>query len=215
MKFHDGGWITVCVTAAVVVVAVVIRRHYVSSSEQLRRLDGLVTAVERDPGAGKNIEAFRVPPGQPQRTAVLLVNGYNGLGLHTFFGIFRMFPRTFSRVVFVHVGVVDAGSFKGAADLEALRQKSNDDIRRYVEICQKCGLEAEGISDIAVDVTPALRDLAHTALERHPGAVVFGGQLAFNNETIWTRWLHNYVVYALQRLFTREGVPFVIVPVRV
>ena len=50
------------------------------------------------------------PPGQG-RTAVLLCNGYNGLGIQTFFGIFRMFPNSFDRCVFIHLGSVDAGSF--------------------------------------------------------------------------------------------------------
>ena len=45
--------------------------------------------------------------------------------------------------------------------------------------------------------------------------MLFGGQLAFTHETVWTRWLHNYAVFALQRIFCRRGVPFVIVPARV
>jgi hypothetical protein len=57
--------------------------------------------------------------------------------------------------------------------------------------------------------------LGDELLKRFPGAVIFGGQLAFKRETLWTRWLHNYAVFALQRLFCRRGVPFVIVPARV
>jgi hypothetical protein len=45
--------------------------------------------------------------------------------------------------------------------------------------------------------------------------VLFGGQLAFFKETRWTRWLHNHAVFALQRIFCRHGVPFVIVPIKV
>jgi hypothetical protein len=52
-------------------------------------------------------------------------------------------------------------------------------------------------------------------MRQHSDAVLFGGQLAFTHETVLTRWLHNYAVFALQRIFCRQGVPFVIVPARI
>ena len=60
-------------------------------------------------------------PSAKARTAVVLVNGFNGLGLHTSCNVPRMFGNTFRNFVFVQVGSVDAGNFKGAADIEALR----------------------------------------------------------------------------------------------
>ena len=60
-----------------------------------------------------------------------------------------------------------------------------------------------------------IQELVAEALRQHPRAVVFSGQLAFQKETLWTRWLHNYIVFALQRIYCRQGVPFVIVPIRV
>jgi hypothetical protein len=68
---------------------------------------------------------------------------------------------------------------------------------------------------VSHDVVGTIEELSHKLLTLHPGAVLFGGQLAFTHETVWTRWLHNYAVFALQRLFCRRGVPFVIVPVRI
>jgi hypothetical protein len=76
-------------------------------------------------------------------------------------------------------------------------------------------LEAETRTAIGPDALHALGELADELLITHPRAVVFGGQLAFQTESFWTRFLHNHVVFALQRLYCRRGVPFVIVPVRI
>ena len=48
------------------------------------------------------------------KTAIVMVNGFNGLGLHTLLGLLRIFPGVFKNFVFVQVGVVDAGNFKGS-----------------------------------------------------------------------------------------------------
>jgi len=45
--------------------------------------------------------------------------------------------------------------------------------------------------------------------------VFFGGQLVFTNESRLGRLLHNFTVFALQREFFRNGLPFLIVPIRV
>lgn len=209
-KFSEGGWVTLLVTSGVVAVAFLIHRHYRSSTQHLARLNGLVAAVATDPGT----DDMRPAEGR-RRTAIVLVNGFNGLGLHTFFGIFRMFPRTFSHFVFIEVGLVDAGTFKGAEELDHLREATRQDAAKYVQLCQKYGLTAEARTAISVDLTSTVQELTGEVLASHPQAVVFGGQLAFAHETVWTRWLHNFVVFNLQRMFCRQGTPFVIVPVRV
>ena len=66
------------------------------------------------------------------RTAVLLVNGFNGLGLHTLLAVVRMFPKVYTNFVFVQVGVLDAGNFKGASEVENLREHSQKEVERYV-----------------------------------------------------------------------------------
>jgi len=45
--------------------------------------------------------------------------------------------------------------------------------------------------------------------------VCFGGQVVFPNDSLLTRWLHNYTVFAIQRALYQQGVPFVIMPIRV
>jgi hypothetical protein len=58
-------------------------------------------------------------------------------------------------------------------------------------------------------------EIAVSLLEKYPQAVFFGGQLVFPHESWVNRMLHNYVVFALQRRFYRQGFPFLILPIRV
>lgn len=207
VKFRDGGWATLAVTGAVIGIAFAIKRHYASSVSDLKRLDELVSVSEGpvadviDPGLG--------------RTAIVLVNGFNGLGLHTFWGIARLFPKTYGHFIFVQVGVVDAGSFKGIEELARLREETVLGADRYVRMARNHGCQAEAVTSVSHDMVQAVRDICASLLEKHPGAVIFAGQLAFARETFWTRLLHNYAAFELQRFFCRQGVPFVIVPARV
>lgn len=208
VKFHEGGWVTLVVTGAVVGLAFFVQRHYRSATKDFKRLEELVNLVE--------IPALTSPtrPGG-NRTAIVFVNGFNGLGLHTFMGIPRLFPDTFGKFIFVQVGALDAGSFKGVEELDRLKSETAASVQRYVEFARQHGFAAEAVTDMGHDIVSKIAELGDELLQRHPNAVLFGGQLAFSNETRWTRWLHNYIVFALQRLFCRRGVPFVIVPARV
>jgi hypothetical protein len=51
--------------------------------------------------------------------------------------------------------------------------------------------------------------------ERFPNSIFFGGQLVFQKETFFTRLLHNFTVFVLQREFFKQGMPFFVLPVRV
>src|ERR1700759_4460560 len=65
------------------------------------------------------------------RTAVFLVNGFNGLGLHTLLAVVRMFPKVYSNFIFVQVGILDAGNFKGASEVDNLREHSEKEVERF------------------------------------------------------------------------------------
>jgi hypothetical protein len=207
VKFREGGWITLVVTGAVIAGAFAIKRHYTSAMRDLKRLDELVPLVEAEVTAAGR-------PVTKGRTAIVLVNGFNGLGLHTFLGIPRLFPGTFGHFIFVQVGLLDAGSFKGAQELERLKTETAASAQRYVEFARRHGFNAEAVTDLSHDAVEKIEAMSDALMREYPNAVLFGGQLAFSHETRWTRWLHNYAVFALQRIFCRRGVPFVIVPAR-
>jgi len=218
LKFFEGGWITLVVTGLLVGLALLIKRHYRSTATDLARLDDLVTASGLDtlPSLPAQREARpALSPERPAKTAVILVNGFNGLGLHTLFGVLRMFPGVFQNFVFVQIGVVDAGNFKGAAEVENLRRHIEQGNQRYVEYMRSRGFSAEAVAAVAIDVVQKATEMAPDILRRFPNAVFFGGQLVFRKETFFTRLLHNYAVFALQRRFYQQGLPLLILPIRV
>jgi len=212
VKFKEGGWATWLVTGALVAVAFAIKRHYNGVRMQLRRLDAILEAAESE---GKVAPANPPAPDPKARTAVILVNGYNGLGLHTIMNVPRMFGNTFRNLVFVQVGSVDAGNFKGAADIDNLRAHTEAEVRRYVSFAQARGYGSKAFTTIGYDITSEVMKLAREASTEFPNQVFFAGQLLFTNETNITRWLHNHTVATLQRRFFLSSMPFVVLPIRV
>jgi amino acid transporter len=216
IKFFEGGWITLLVTAVVVGAAFLIKRHYNQTTHDLRHLDDLVEAAEVDKPTSGDKASKAVPVPDPKaKTAVVLVNGFNGLGLHTLFAVLRMFPGVFKNFVFVQIGVVDAGNFKGAAEVENLKRHIEEGNQRYVEYMRVRGFHAEAVSDVGIDVVQKASEMAPKLLERYPNGIFFGGQLVFRKETFFTRLLHNYAVFSLQRRFYQQGLPLLILPIRV
>jgi hypothetical protein len=216
-KFDEGGWITLLITGALVFLAVFIRRHYSQTIKLLSRLDGLLAAAE--PREGLSNKQGQVAQRQTfdskAKTAVLFVNGFNGMGLHSVFAIIRVFGGIFKNFVFVQVGIVDAGNFKGTREVERLESNVKKDIGRYVDFMNREGFYAESIPMIGVDAVEEITQAAPEILKRFPGAVFFGGQLIFPHDSFVLRFLHNYTVFALQKRLYRQGVPFVILPIRV
>ena len=216
LKFFEGGWITLVVTAVVVGVAFLVKRHYRQTALDLRRLDDLVGVAEMDKPRASADAVKPAPAMDPKaKTAIILVNGFNGLGLHTLFGVLRMFPGVFKNFVFVQIGVVDAGNFKGSAEVDNLQQHIDQGNQRYVAYMRSRGYGAEAVSALGIDVVQKAADLAPNVLERFPNGIFFGGQLVFRQETFLTRVLHNYAVFSLQRRFYQQGLPFLILPIRV
>ncbi|MDB6108816.1 MAG: putative rane protein [Pedosphaera sp.] len=219
MKFKEGGWVTVLVTGVLIVIAVLTRRHYRHTGQLLKRLDDLVL-VANTPRPDVTSSLKQKEPAAPEfnpkaKTAVILVNGFNGLGLHTLLGVIRLFGGTFKNFVFLQVGVLDAGNFKGSSEVQALKDKTKGDLDAYVDYMRRSGHHAEGYSSIGIDVVEEVSQLAPQTVERFPQSVFFGGQLVFPKETFMTRWLHNYAVFAVQRRLYQQGLPFLILPIRV
>jgi hypothetical protein len=209
-KFTEGGWVTMVMTAALVGLAFAVRRHYDEVRRQLKRMDFILEAAMIPPPPGSKDFAPN-----SNRTAVFLVNGFNGLGLHTLFGAARLFGGGFKRIIFVTIGVVDAGNFKGADELERLRTHMQEEGRKYVDFITARGGHAETQTSIGHDVLDEVEKILPSLTEKYPNAVFFSGQLVFERETIITRLLHNYTAFALQRRLFLHGLPCAIIPMRV
>ncbi|HYP17324.1 MAG TPA: hypothetical protein VEQ65_08955, partial [Opitutus sp.] len=214
VKFSEGGWVTLLVTGTLVLIAFGVHRHYRHVAARLRHLDAIVPAEAALEGP---LTARAEPPAlvNHAHTAILLVNGYNGLGLHTALHVPRMFGDTFRNLVFVQVGVVDAGNFKGADDLAALRASTEQSAARYVAWAQARGYGSTAFTAIGQDTVGEIMRLAEHAATRFPHHVFFAGQLLLARESAFTRLLHNATALTLQRRFLLANRPFVILPIRV
>jgi hypothetical protein len=219
IKFDEGGWITVLLTGSLIGLALMTRRHYRRTFNLLRRLDELIAAAEAscpiDPETTKAEQEQAVKYDPKEKTAVLLVNGYNGLGLHTLFSVIRLFGGTFRNFVFVQVGVVDAGNFKGAEEVARMKHEVQKDLDRYIHYMRCHGYYASAYSAFGTDVVDEIEHVMPEVLERFPNAVLFGGQLVFPRTSVLSNVFHNYTIFAVQRRFYSQGIPLVVLPIRV
>jgi amino acid transporter len=226
LRFNEGGWIALIATGVLAVMALFVKRHYNNIAKMLKRMDNLVHAAKTSQtgaipkimgSAGKPAgEEHPVPVFEPKaRTAVLLVNGFNGIGLHTLFSIIRLFGGIYKNFVFVEIGLIDAGAYKGTDEVDNLQAHVKSELDNYVEFIQRHGYYGEGISALSHDVVEGGAQLAPRIVERFPQAVFFMGQLVFPEESFFSRLFHNNVVFAVQRRLYHLGIPFIIMPVRV
>jgi amino acid transporter len=216
LKWKEGGWITIMLTAGLVIISLLIHRHYRYTGNLLRRLNDLVKVAAIDTGMDELVEAKPDPVCNPKaKTAVILVSGYNGLGLHTLLGVMRVFSGVFKNFVFVQVGIIDAGNFKGSDEIDRLRSHVLDELEHYVDYMREHGHYAEGFYGLGTDVVEELDHIAPKIVAKFPNCVFFGGQLVFPKDTFASRWLHNYTVFAIQKRFYHAGFPFVLLPIRV
>ena len=208
-KFAQGGWVTVLVTSAVVTGCFVVRRHYARVQANLSRLDSIVDALptlapEQEPAIDRR-----------RPTAVLLVGGYGGIGVHAMLTIQRLFPGHFRNMVFVSVGVIDAATMKGVEEVERLRSRTEDALRRYVTLAHRFGLAAEYRLAVGTDVLDEGEELCEAVATQFPRAVFFLGKLIFEKERFFQRILHNETGYQLQRRLQFRGLNAMVLPVRV
>ena len=221
LKFREGGWITLLVTGSLVLVAIIVKRFYFGTGRRLARLDHLMTAV-----ATAEIASPPDPPAsttRPRRlrfdprakTAVILVSGFNGTGLHTLFSVRKVFGDVFKNWFFIQAGILDADRFKGAAGINQLRTHVEEGLDRYVRFLKAENMYAQGFSAIGTDVSDEICGLAQALYEKHPTAVFFGGQIVFVEDSFLTRLLFNHTTFAVQRRLHQVGIPFLVMPVRV
>lgn len=218
IKFSEGAWLTFVITGALVALGFWIKHHYRTTAKMLKRLDILVSAVSEETERLRkepHVSFDEVDFDPKGKTAVMAVSGFNGLGLHTLLNIRKVFGDTFRNFVFIHVGVIDAGNFKGESEMQHLKDTTSLEVEPYVDYIRSQGYFATGVQMLGNDIVEAVAELAPDLFDRYPNAVFFGGQVVFPDDTFVDRWLHNYVVFALQRRLYSKAIPFVIIPVRV
>jgi amino acid transporter len=207
-KFLDGGWLTLVITSLVIILCYVIRNHYQKINEDKRKFDDLLTTI---PTYGlPNLD----PVDNKKMTAIQLVSGYNGFGVHTFLTIVRQFPDFYKNFIFVSIAVVDQGLFKGEEGLEDHKKSVEDSLKKYVDLARKLGFAADYRMEIGTDVVKSATELCKNVSREFNRSMIFSGKLAFRVEKFYHRLLHNETAFAIQRNLYWSGVPTMILPIR-
>jgi amino acid transporter len=208
-KFTEGGWMTLLITSVVIVLCYVIKGHYLKVREGIAQLDE--TLLDFPTSGPINTD----PVNRNEPTAVQLVSGYSGFGVHTLLSILTAFPKTYKNVIFVSVAVIDSGSFKGAEEMEALEQATKGSLEKYVDLARRLGIAADYRMAVGTDVVETATELCHEIAEVYPRSTVFTGQLTFRLEKFYHKMLHNETAFAIQRRLQWSGITSVILPIRV
>jgi len=210
VKFKEGGWITLAITGGLVIVALFVKRHYRRVSDLMRRLDDIMVQVQRMTGQH---EVAARDEGAP--TAVIFVRNFGGLGIHSFLNIHRTFPGYFRNFVFISIGVVDWKNFKGAEEVRNLEDFIKGELKKYVTLANRFGFYAESVHSIELDTLSAVEVECEKIQRRFGKAVFFVGKLVFEEENIFTKFLHNQTAMSIQRILQFRGIPTIIMPIRV
>jgi amino acid transporter len=208
-KFEEGGWVTLLITSMVVGLCYMIRAHYLRVRAGVRKLEEMLSGIPVTEPYNND------PPAPGDMTAILLVSGFNGFGLHTLLSIVRNFPNVYKNYIFISVAEIDSGTFKGIAEVEALKESVKNDLLKYVKVTRQHGFPADYRMEIATDVIETAAELAGKTANEFPRSTVFTGKLVFRHDHPFQKILHNETAYAIQRRLQWEGTTTVILPVRV
>ena len=208
-KFAEGAWLTVIVTGALVALCMVIKRHYSGVFARLKGLDQILTALPTS-------SPPKVLPLQKKKpTAVLLVGGFSGLGIHSLLTVIKLFPRYFANVVFMSVGVVDSATFQGVEEVDRVRDETEEALKKYVDLARGMGIPADQKMSMGTEAVSECERLAAEVAKEYERSIFFAGKLIFEREKWWDRLLHNETAYQIQRRLQFKGLPMVVLPVRV
>jgi amino acid transporter len=210
-KFAEGGWVTVALTGAFLAGCVIVRRHY----RRIRaRVDDLYRELGDLPHTAEVSDGDRPRLSAREPVAAILVESYGGVGIHTTLNVLRAFPG-FGGLLFLSVGIVDSGEFKGEGAVEDLRKRTEEMLARYVALANTLGFTADYRMALGTDVVDEAERLCLGTAAEFPRATFFAGKLIFKRERWWQRLLHNETALALQKRLQWSGRTMVTMPIRV
>jgi amino acid transporter len=211
VKFAEGGWLTVIVTSAFITAAYCIRSHYDGVRGALKTLDDALINIPFQPDLNKPVRSKdRQAP-----TAVLVVRDFDGIAIHSLLNIARLFPNHYKNIVFISVGLIDSGKFKGLSEIDNLRRSKEEDLDSFVDFANCLGYYAEYRYSLGIDLMAELERLCRSAAEEFPRSVFFAGKLVFQKENFLTRLLHNHTPFTLQQRLQFDGFEMMVLPIRV
>ena len=209
-KFLDGGWVTAVITSLTIALCFWIRRHYRDVGEKMRGMESLLQAAPLDGAKAGPSALDRKAP-----TAVLTVSNFSGYGLHHILAIQRLLPGYFKNFLFVSVGVIDSGNFKGSGAVGQLEKEKREHLANYVAWARQNGLEADSRLAIGTETIETLEQTLIELAREYPRMIVFTGKLIFKEQRWYQPILHAETADSIQRRLQFNGVQAIVLPVRV
>ncbi len=220
IKFREGGWITLLITGLFIVLAMNIKRHYYQTAlrfkkVRLKAISDLHEALNRitEHRSIENPESISFD--KSAKTAILLVKGFGGTGLHTFLRINESFSGTYKNFIFIRVGIVNSKVYKGSDELDHFKTSVKADGQKYVQIANQFGFYGKSIWTIGTDAVDEVYLLIKKLMPHVPEATFFGGQLVFTRKFFMSQLLHNHTLFSIQKRLFKFGLPIVIFPIKI
>jgi amino acid transporter len=208
-KFFEGGWATLSLTLLVIGACIVIRRHYDWIEARRREVDQLFALPQVELDTIRPMET-RAEGG----TAILLATDHWGPAIHTLLWIQRLFPGQFRNIIVVSVIEVDASAMGAVEALARLTFVRDAAMTQLEGFCAKCGLTATRVVGFGTDPAKELERLLKKTVANVPGCVCFANKLILPPGRRLAEWLHNQTAMGLQRRLHAQGIPLMVLPLR-
>ncbi|MFA6548928.1 MAG: APC family permease [Candidatus Margulisiibacteriota bacterium] len=215
VKFNEGGWITLLITGTLIALMLLIRAMYDFADHRVRQMDALVEEVESTQPV-REIPVIKKAAFNPgDKTAIILVKDFNAIGLKTIFHIFPSFMSDFKNFVFVQVGLIDAGAFRGTEELDKVKFKVESELKRYTGLMERHGYGTGSLALYGIDTGAEIEKAVPDLLQRYPNATFFGGQIIFPRYALISKLLHNYTLLAVQKQLYKMGIHLYVLPIEI
>ncbi|MFZ4570574.1 MAG: APC family permease [Bacteroidales bacterium] len=214
VKFTEGGWLTILITSSLVLFVVRVRNHYDRAAKLLKRLD--TKMLRHVDGAMQSWEkANRAYPefDTESHTACICVNEFNGIGINTFLKIREDFEN-YKNFIFISVGMVDTGTFKGEEELQNLEESVKLNLKKFEDLSRAYGCFADSYYAIGTDVADEVKELSKKVVHKYHRVIFFIGNAIFARPSSLTRMLHNQTQLTLQNRLAHKGFMMVMIPVK-
>ncbi|MCX6242493.1 MAG: APC family permease [Bacteroidetes bacterium] len=214
IKFGEGGWLTILITSSLVYFVMMVRRHYDKAAMMISKLD--LKMFRQVEGAMLGYERSKrdAPDFNPEtKTACICVQDFNGVGIHTFLKIREDFEK-YKNFIFISVGMVDAGSFKGEAELLNLEENVKYNLRKYEDLARAYGCFADSYYSVGTDIADEVKELSKKVVSQYNKVIFFIGNAIFASPTSLTRMLHSQTQLTLQNRLAHKGFVLVMIPIK-
>ena len=216
LKFAEGAWVTLFVTGVLIIACLLIHRHYQRIRAKLHELNAALGDMLELASAGETTkaEAAHARSEEADRGAAgeCLQRAGHSYAADPAEDVSR---ASSSRSISPRSGVLDSGNFKGVEEVAKLRHDRQQTIDKFVLLARTLGLEADGEYTLGTDPVAESAHLCFNIRQKFPRSVFFAGKLLFEAEKWYYPLLHNETAYAITRRLQLQGIPMVVMPIRI